>query len=76
MEYIRQQDIVHRDLKTLNILLDSHNNAYIGDFALSTGRRSTAASVRRTTLRRRFFNANYTAQRSLSIPTQLNSGRC
>jgi serine/threonine protein kinase len=45
MEYLHQQDIVHRDLKTLNILLDSHSNAYVGDFGLSAGRCSAAASA-------------------------------
>jgi serine/threonine protein kinase len=43
MEYLHRQDIVRRDLKTLNILLDRHNNAHVGDFGLSAGRRSAAA---------------------------------
>jgi serine/threonine protein kinase len=34
MEYLHRQDVVHRDLKTLNILLDKYNNAYIADFGL------------------------------------------
>jgi serine/threonine protein kinase len=51
VEYLHQQNIVHRDLKTLNILLDSHNNAYIGDFRLTARRRSAAAFAFRTSLR-------------------------
>ncbi|EAY17393.1 TKL family protein kinase [Trichomonas vaginalis G3] len=35
MEYLHAQKIVHRDLKTLNILLDDKNNAVIADFGLS-----------------------------------------
>jgi hypothetical protein len=76
MEYLHQQDIVHRDLKTLTSLLDNHNNAHVGGSGLSARRRSAAALALRTTLRRRFFSANCTAQRSASIPTQSCSGRC
>jgi serine/threonine protein kinase len=43
MEYLRQQNIVHRYPEALNILLESDNNAYAGDFGLSAGRRSRAA---------------------------------
>lgn len=35
MAYLHEQNIVHRDLKTLNILLDSYNNACVADFGLS-----------------------------------------
>jgi serine/threonine protein kinase len=31
MQYLHQQDIVHRELKTLNIPFDSHNKAYVGE---------------------------------------------
>jgi serine/threonine protein kinase len=60
MEYLHQQDVVGRDLKTIAILLDSHNNSRVGDFDLSAARRSAAALALRTALRRRFFSANYT----------------
>jgi serine/threonine protein kinase len=76
MEYLHQQDIVHRDLRTPTILLNSHNNPHVGNFSVSPGRRSTAALALRTTLRRRFFGANCTTQRSASIPTELCFGRC
>ncbi|KAH0788749.1 TKL family protein kinase [Histomonas meleagridis] len=35
MSYLHETKIVHRDLKTLNILLDSYDNAYVADFGLS-----------------------------------------
>lgn len=35
MEYLHRNKIVHRDLKTLNILLDADNNACVADFGLS-----------------------------------------
>jgi hypothetical protein len=33
MKYLHQQDLVHRDLKPLTILLDSHNNTPVGTLA-------------------------------------------
>ena len=35
MAYLHKNKIVHRDLKTLNILLDADNNACVADFGLS-----------------------------------------
>mmetsp|Transcript_83253 Transcript_83253/g.114936 ORF Transcript_83253/g.114936 Transcript_83253/m.114936 type:complete len:95 (+) Transcript_83253:353-637(+) len=33
--YIHQSDVVHRDIKLDNILLDGHGNIKIGDFGVS-----------------------------------------
>jgi TPR repeat protein/serine/threonine protein kinase len=49
LAYLHSKEILHRDLKSLNVLLDSHYHAKIGDFGLSrikVSSQSTATSTK------------------------------
>ncbi|ELR18280.1 protein kinase domain containing protein [Acanthamoeba castellanii str. Neff] len=45
MHYIHSQGIVHRDLKSPNVLIDSKWNAEVADFGLSTARHAAGLSI-------------------------------
>ena len=34
LEYAHEQDVIHRDIKSANIMLDRHGHAYLADFGL------------------------------------------
>jgi serine/threonine protein kinase len=53
MQYLHSHDIVHRDLKLENILLDDHNRPLITDFGLSRFISPGSAGLRTSALARR-----------------------
>lgn len=36
VDYMHRQNVLHRDIKTQNILLTGENDVQVGDFGLST----------------------------------------
>ena len=59
MEYAHSQGVIHRDLKSANILLNSETDVVVSDFGL--GRRFDAESTRLTTMGRSLGTQLYAA---------------
>lgn len=45
LEYLHEEMIIHRDLKSLNVFLDQHGSAVIADFGFAKGVESTSLKL-------------------------------
>ena len=47
--YLHEQHIIHRDLKSMNVLMDEHGQAKLADFGLATIKSETSSTVTTST---------------------------